>query len=224
MIKKKCKAYEIIRNDIAKLAVIQEATDYSPSRLVNFYIHNQLIKKDREEMALISAESSYKYFCKQLKTYKKSAALNSSHTTMLELVKSQYLAESYFGKDYEILAEFYRDQENRLKDFVRDAYKDVFPITSDMTPSEVAVRNQKLGKISVKTYIGDVTNYWYFNQAPGFMMKNVQGALGHIDLFILRLLMDQSLHLEFKKLALNQKLEEKFQSKPQTKKSKALKI
>lgn len=82
-----------------------------------------------------------------------------------------------------------------------------------MSPKEIALRNQKLGKISVKHWIGDITNYEYFSQAPGFMMTNVQQALQYIDLYIINILNEKQLDFELMKLSTNQRLEIKFPPK-----------
>ncbi|VWD46183.1 hypothetical protein BLA18110_07265 [Burkholderia lata] len=104
----------------------------------------------------------------------------------------------------------YYAQEEPLKNFVREGFIAINPINSEMSPKEIAIRNQKLGKISVNHWIGDITNYDYFNQAPGFMMKNVQQALQYIDLYILNILNEKQLDHEIMKLSTNQKLEAKF--------------
>ena len=111
-----------------------------------------------------------------------------------------------------------------MKDFVREAFIAINPITADMSPQERAVRNQRLGKISVKHWIGDITNYDYFSQAPEFMMKNVQQALQYIDLYIMNLLNEKQLDSELSNLSANQRLEKKLVPKASAAKTKLLKI
>lgn len=118
----------------------------------------------------------------------------------------------------------YQFQEGPLKYFVREAFIAINPITAGMSSKEVAVRNQRLGKISVKHWIGDIINYDYFSQAPGFMMKNVQQALQYIDLYILNLLNEKQLDSELTNLSVNQKLEEKLTPKANTVRAKPIKI
>lgn len=129
---------------------------------------------------------------------------------MQEHFKFNYLTKDYFGENYYFLAGNYYAQEQLLKDFVREGFIAVHPITPAMSPKEVAVRNQKLGKISVKHWIGDITNYDYFSQAPGFMMQNVQQALQYIDLYIINILSEKQLDHELMKLSTNQRLEAKL--------------
>ncbi|WP_322038035.1 hypothetical protein [Burkholderia cenocepacia] len=70
----------------------------------------------------------------------------------------------------------------------------------------------------MKNWIGDITNYDYFSQAPEFMMKNVQQALQYIDLYLLNILNEEQLEQEFMKLSTNQRLELKLQPKQEAKK------
>ena len=113
----------------------------------------------------------------------------------------------------------YQFQEVPLKNFVREAFIAMNPITAGMSAKQIAVRNQRLGKISVKHWIGDITNYDYFSQAPGFMMKNVEQSLQYIDLYILNVLNEKQLDHELMKLSANQRLEVKLTPKeaPKTK-------
>ena len=86
------------------------------------------------------------------------------------------------------------------------------------------MRNQRLGKISVKHWIGDITNYDYFSQAPKFMMTNVQQALQQIDLYIMNLLNEKQLDSELNNLSVNQRLEAKLVPKVNATRAKPLKI
>ena len=142
---------------------------------------------------------------------------------MQEQFKSNSLTKEYFGENYQFLADNYYALEQPLKDFVKEAFIATYPITPDMSPKEIAVRNQKLGKISVKHWIGDITNYDYFSQAPGLMMHNVQQTLQYIDLYIINILNEKELDYELMKLSTSQRLEAKLVPKEQTK-TKVMKI
>ena len=156
--------------------------------------------------------------------YLKKNADSPTFQLMLEHFKTNYLTKEYFGEDYQSLVNTYQFQEGPLKQFVREAFIAINPITADMSPQERAMRNQRVGKISVKHWIGDITNYDYFSQAPGFMMSNVQQALQYIDLYIMNLLNEKQLDHELSNLSVNQRLEEKLISKAPTTKVKPLKI
>ncbi len=218
MIKKKNNSYTLIRKNISKLAIIHQTTEISPNRLVALFL-----KSFSDEEILISKKTkdeywdwkhdentAYKYFKKELAVYLKGSQNDPSFLTMQEHFKSNYLTKDYFGENYYFLAGNYYAQEQLLKDFVREGFIAVHPITPAMSPKEVAVRNQKLGKISVKHWIGDITNYDYFSQAPGFMMQNVQQALQYIDLYIINILSEKQLDHELMKLSTNQRLEAKL--------------
>lgn len=177
-----------------------------------------------QENSPLNHTSAYKYFNKVLNERKSMLKESDSYRVTLEIVKGRYLSADYFGTSYEELANTYRQKEDWLKTFVKEAYKATHPITPDMTPSEVARRNQLLGKISVSGYIGDVVRYNYFKDAPGFMIENVERSLSAIDLFIARLLHDKGLDQLCAKLASNHVLHAKLPPKTHTIKSKIQKI
>ncbi|API74100.1 hypothetical protein AC251_05730 [Ralstonia pseudosolanacearum] len=226
MIKKKNNTYKLIKANISKLVVIQQTTEISPGRLISIFLKNlsaadlllQKKTKDGYWDWKLADNTAYKYFKKELSSYLKKNLEDASFRTMKEYFKANYLTKAYFGEDYASLADNYFAQEQTLKNFVREAFISVHPITPEMTPTEVAIRNQKLGKISVKHWIGDITNYDYFSQAPEFMMKNVQQALQYIDLYLLNILNEEQLEQEFMKLSTNQRLELKLQPKQEAKK------
>lgn len=232
MIKKKNNTYKLIKANISKLAIIQQTTEISPSRLISIFLKNfstddlllQKKTKDGYWDWKLADSTAYKYFKKELASYLKKNLEDASFGIMLEHFKTNYLTKAYFGENYASLAGNYFAQEQTLKNFVREAFIDAHPISPEMTPTEVAIRNQKLGKISVKHWIGDITNYDYFSQAPGFMMKNVEQALQHIDLYIINILNEKQLDHEFMKLSTNQRLEAKLVSKATKAKSKPIKI
>lgn len=232
MIKKKNNSYKLIKKNIAKLAIIHQTTKISPNRLVSIFLRNSLTeeislpKKSRDGYWnwTLADDTAYKYFKKELTSYLKRNADQPSFQTMQEHFKSNYLIKEYFRESYESLAENYYAQEQQLKDFVREGFIAIHPITPDMSPKEVAIRNQKLGKISVNHWIGDIMNYEYFSQAPGFMMKNVQDALQYIDLYIINILNEKQLDHELMKLSTSQRLENKLPTKDSLIKSKPLKI
>lgn len=231
MIKKKNNTYKLIKENISKLVIIQQTTEISPSRLISIFIKNlsaddlllQKKTKDGYWDWKLADSTAYKYFKKELASYLKTNLEDASFRLMKEHFKANYLSQAYFGENYASLAGTYFAQEQTLKNFVREAFIDVYPITPEMTPTEVAIRNQKLGKISVKHWIGDITNYDYFNDAPGFMTKNVQQALQYIDMYILNLLNEKQLDHELMKLSTNQRLEAKLAPK-HTQKTKVQKI
>ena len=76
----------------------------------------------------------------------------------------------------------------------------------------------------MKHWIGDITNYDYFSQAPGMMMNNVLFALQYIDLYIMNLLNEKQLEHELSNLSVNQGLEQTLIPKTTTTKVKPLKI
>jgi hypothetical protein len=232
MIRKKNNAYKHIKANIAKLATIQQATEFSPSRLIEAFLKNLSIdeffikKKTKDEHWdwKLADQTAYKYFKKELAAYLKKNSTSSSFHTMQDYLKSNYLTKDYFGMDYGGAVENYFEQATILKDFVREAYISMHPITSDMNPIERAIRNQRLGKISVNHWIGDITNYDYFSQAPGFMMKNVELSLQYVELYIFNLLNEKQLDHDLDKLSSNQRLEAKLTPKTIQVKSKPLKI
>ncbi|MYM40145.1 hypothetical protein [Duganella qianjiadongensis] len=232
MIKKKNNTYRLIKANIGKLVIIQQITEISPSRLISIFLKNiasdnlfiQKKTKDGYWYWKLADNTAYKYFKKELSAYLKSNVDDLSFHIMKEYVKSNYLTKPYFGHNYAYLANIYFAQEQPLKDFVREGFIATNPITPDMTPKEVAIRNQLLGKISVKHWIGDITNYDYFSQAPGFMMKNVEQALQYIDLYIINILNEKQLDHELMKLSTNQRLKTKLMQKTAHADSKPLKI
>ena len=149
---------------------------------------------------------------------------NDSFTVMLEFIKSAYLSKEYFGNNYNELIAQYRNEEARLKKFARKAFIEVHPITPGMSPKEKALRNQRLGKISVEHWIGDIVHYDYFNQAPGFMMEKVICVIDAIELYATNLLNDKQLDIDLMKLITNQRLEIKLQPRTQVPKKKVIKI
>ena len=221
LIKKKNNSYKLIKKNIAKLAIIHKTTKISPNRLVSIFLRNSSLEeillpkktKDGYWDWTLADNTAYKYFKKELTSYLKRNADQLSFQTMQKHFKSNYLTKEYFRENYESLAENYYAQEQTLKDFVREGFIAIHPITPDMSPKEVAIRNQKLGKISVNHWIGDITNYDYFSQAPGFMMKNVQDALQYIDLYIINILNETQLDQEIMKLSTKHRLEAKLAPK-----------
>jgi hypothetical protein len=221
MIKKKNNSYMLIKKNIAKLAIIHQTTEISPNRLATLFLKNfsvddffiKKITKDNYWNWKLADDTAYKYFKKELSVYLKENQNDPSFLFMQEHFKSNYLTKKYFGESYKFLADNYYALEQPLKDFVKEAFIATYPITPAMSPKEIALRNQKLGKISVKHWIGDITNYEYFSQAPGFMMTNVQQALQYIDLYIINILNEKQLDFELMKLSTNQRLEVKFPPK-----------
>jgi hypothetical protein len=221
LIKKKNNSYSLIKKNIAKLAIIHQTTDISPNRLVALFLKSfseedlLLPKKTKDGFWewKLADHTAYKYFKKELTGYMKRNQNDQGFLMMLEHFESNYLAKEYFGENYQFLADNYYALEQPLKDFVKETFIATYPITPAMSPKEIAVRNQKLGKISVKHWIGDITNYEYFSQAPGFMMQNVQQALQYIDLYIMNILSERDLDFDLMKLSTNQKLEVKLAPK-----------
>lgn len=232
MIKKKNNTYRLIKANIAKLVIIQQTTEISPSRLISIFLQNlaadDLLLQKKTKNGYwdwkLADSTAYKYFKKEFTAYLKNNADDPSFITLKDYFKSDYLTKAYFGENYASLANNYFAQEQPLKDFVRDGFIATNPITPGMTPKEVAIRNQRLGKISVKHWIGDITNYDYFNQAPGFMMKNVEQSLQYVDLYILNILNEKQLDHDLMKLSTNHRLEGKLIQKAIHVKSKPLKI
>lgn len=232
MINKKNNAYRLIKANTPKLALIHHATDFSPNRLASLFLKNtsqddlviQKKSKDGFWDWKLADDTAYKYLLKEISAYLKKNAETPTFQVMLEHFNTNYLTKEYFGQDYQSLVNTYRFQEGPLKDFVREAFIVMNPITAGMSPKEVAVRNQRLGKISVKHWIGDITNYDYFSQAPEFMMKNIQQALQYIDLYIMNLLNEKQLDSELSNLSANQRLEKKLVPKASAAKTKPLKI
>ncbi len=232
MIKKKNNAYRLIKANTPKLALIHHATEFSPNRLASLFLKNtsqdELVIQKKSKDGVwdwkLADDTAYKYLNKDIAAYLKKNADSPTFQLMLEHFNKNYLTKTYFGEDYQSLVNTYQFQEGPLKDFVREAFIAINPITAGMSPKELAVRNQRLGKISVKHWIGDITNYDYFRQAPGFMMKNVQQALQHIDLYIMNLLNETQLDSELRNLSVNQRLEKKLIPKAPIAKVKPLKI
>lgn len=232
MIKKKNNAYSLIKANTPKLALIHHATGFSPNRLASLFLkvtaqEDLVIQKKTKDGFWdwkLADDTAYKYLKKEITAYLKKNFDNQKFQIMLENFNRNYLTKAYFGEDYQSLVNTYQFQEVPLKNFVREAFIAVNPITAGMSPKERAVRNQRLGKISVKHWIGDITNYDYFSQAPGFMMSNVQQALQYIDLYIMNLLHEKQLDSELSNLSVNQRLEQKLIPKEPATKIKKLKI
>lgn len=232
MIKKKSNAYKHIKSNISKLTIIQQATGISPELLATVFLRTitddslRLKKKTKEGYWQwdLSDKSPYKYLQKESAKYLKRAEADQSFQSMLEFFKTFYLSKDYFGCDYKEVELVYRAQELGLKNFVREAFIGKHPLTPEMTPAERAIRNQRLGKISVNHWIGDIVHYDYFNQAPGFMMDNVKTAISRVELYVMNLLHEKELDHDLMKLSTNQKLQAKLQPKQQSVKSKIHKI
>lgn len=213
MIKKKNNSYTLIKKNIAKLALIHKTTDISPNRLAALFLKSLseedllLPKKTKDGYWdwKLADNTAYKYFKKEMAVYLKRNQNDPRFIIMQEQFKSNYLTKEYFGENYQFLADNYYALEQPLKDFVKEAFIATYPITPAMSPKEIAVRNQKLGKISVKHWIGDITNYDYFSQAPGLMMHNVQQTLQYIDLYIINILNEKELDYELMKLSTSQR-------------------
>lgn len=230
MIKKKNNSYMLIKKNIAKLAIIHQTTDISPNRLVSLFLkslseEDLLPKKTKDGFWdwKLADNTAYKYFKKELAGYMKKNQNDQGFLMMLEHFESNYLTKEYFGENYQFLADNYYALEQPLKDFVKETFIATYPITPAMSPKDVAVRNQRLGKISVNHWIGDITNYDYFSQAPGLMMHNVQQTLQYIDLYIINILNEKQLDHELMKFSTNQRLEVKLAPK-QIQKTKVVKI
>ncbi|PKV47906.1 hypothetical protein CLU92_5380 [Janthinobacterium sp. 61] len=232
MIKKKNNTYKHIKDNITKLTLIQQATSISPETLTAIFLstveeENLHIRKKTQEGYWnwdLADKTAYKYFGRQSAKYRKEMQSNDSFTVMLEFIKSASLSKGYFGHNYNELIAHYRNEEAKLKKFSRKAFIEAHPITPSMSPKEKALRNQRLGKISVEHWIGDIVHYDYFNQAPGFMMEKVKAAIDAIKLYVTNLLNDKQLDIDLMKLTTNQRLEIKLQPKPQVAKKKVIKI
>ena len=205
MIKRKSEAYFLIKKHIVKLAAIQEATGYSPFRLVNIFLRNHPISA-----VDANSDTAYKYFLKHLRRYKAQFKDSSSHDVLVNHIKKEYLEAKHLGENFSEAATKYLKVEDGIKSFLRDAYKCVYPITSEMSPSEIGARNQRLGKLSTKTWIGDIFNYQFINDAPRNMIVELQQYMKYLDSFILIFFMNGDLDDEANKIALNHKLESKL--------------
>lgn len=235
MINKKNNSYELIKKNIVKLTIIQQATGISPTNLINIFLRthqdSDLKMKGRTEGVYSEeywnfekvSKNSYKYFKNESRQYLDKARGTSTFEVMLNHIKNTYLIRDYFGMEYEELELTYKSQESFLKNFAREAFIAVYPIMPDMTPKERAIRNQKLGKISVNHWIGDIVNYAYFDQAPGFMMENVKTAINRIEFYVLNVLHEKELDQDLEKMATNQNLQAKLIPK-ETTKQKIIKI
>jgi hypothetical protein len=232
MIKKKNNTYKMLKKNTAKLAVIHYVTEYSPNRLAAVFLRNlsedELVIEQMTEDGYwewkLADHTAYKYFQRQVSSYLKKYANDPSFQTMVEHLESVFLARKYFGPNYQDLAYSYFLRVQSIKDFARADFIAKNPITPEMSRKELAIRNQLLGKISVRHWIGDITNYEYFSQAPTFMRKDVQGSLQHIDLYIIHLFNDKQLDKELFKLSANQELQTKLAPKSSQAKSKLIKI
>ena len=232
MIKKKSNAYKHIKSNISKLTIIQQATGISPALLATIFLRTitddslRLKKKTKEGYWQwdLSDKSPYKYLQRESAKYLKRAEADQSFQSMLEFFKENYLTKDYFGCDYKEVELVYRAQELGLKNFVREVFIATYPLTPEMTPAERAIRNQRLGKISVNHWIGDIVHYDYFSQAPEFMMDNVRTAISRVELYVMNLLHEKELDHDLMKLSTNQKLQAKLQPKQQSVKSKIHKI
>jgi hypothetical protein len=232
MIKKKNNSYRLIKENIAKLTLIQKATGISALNLTAIFLRNssdkdlRLMKKTKDGYWQwdLSDKTPYKYFKRESVEYLRKTDSTKGFKVILEVIENSYLTKSYFGYKYDELLLSYLSQEKVLKNFVREAFIAVFPITPEMSPKEKAVRNQRLGKISASHWIGDIVHCDYFSRAPGFMMDNVKNSINIIELYVANLLNDKDLDHDLDKVRTNQNLQAKLQSKPQEVKKKIFKI
>lgn len=224
MIEKKSNAYKQIKDNVAKLTIIQQATEFSPQKLVHIHLVYCTDLLEIMDVEKFNTKSFYKYFIKESGKYLKKNKASKAYQTILESVKDNYLTKQYFGTDYIEIIKDYEEQETPLKEFVLNGYKTIFPITPEMSKADVSRRNQKLGKVSVKHWIGDIVNYEYFHQAPNFMQTNVKNSIQMAEIFLHNLVSDKDLDLEIMKLSTNQRLEEKLPEKSTQIKSKPVKI
>lgn len=233
MIRKTSNTYKQIKLNIGMLTLIQQATGISPNRLASIFVKNIpeqdlfIKKKTKDEYwttDLLSNESAYKYFKRASKAYLNKVESNPNYETLMKFFKDTYLTKSYFGQDFYELRNTYLAEEASVKNFVREAFIKVFPITPEMTPKERAIRNQKLGKISNQHWIGDITNYGYLQSAPNFMIERVQHAIAMIELYIANLLNEKDIGLLAMNMLSNQNLTEKLVPKEAQSKTKVLKI
>lgn len=233
MIRKTSNAYKLIRQNIGKLTLIQQATGISPSRLVTLFLknipdHDLFIKKKTKDeywtTEPLSPVSAYKYYKRASDSYLKKIEINPNYSDLMQFFKDTYLTKNYFGQDFHELRNTYYSEEASVKKFVRDAFIQVFPLTPDMTPKQRAIRNQKLGKISTQHWIGDITNYEYFQQAPGFMMKRAEEAIRMIEFYVAHLLNENDIGPLAMKILSNQNLAEKLTPKEYQVSTKVIKI
>jgi hypothetical protein len=224
MIKKETNAYKQIKDNIKKLTIIQQATEFSPQRLVHIHLAYCTDLMEIIDVEKLNTKSFYKYFAKESVKYLRDSQSSKAYQTILESIKANYLTKKYFGADYFQILNDYTKEVDKLKDFALNACRSAFPLTSDMSKSEAARRNQKLGKISVKHWIGDIGNYEYFHQAPNFLQVNVNNEIQMAEIFIHNLISDKNLDLEIMKLSSNLYLEEKLAPKSMQIKSKLVKI
>ncbi|PUE62879.1 hypothetical protein B9Z45_02100 [Limnohabitans sp. 2KL-17] len=224
MIKRESNAYKQIKGNIAKLTIIQQATEFSPQKLVHLHLVYCTDLLEIMDVGKLSTKSFYKYFIKESCKYLKENQASKAYQTIFESVKEHYLTKKYFGSDYYEIIKEYKEAESTLRDFVLDGYKALFPITPEMTKAEVARRNQRMGKISVRNWIGDIGNYQFFHQAPNFMQVNVNNEIQMAEIFLHNLMDDKSLDLEIMKLSSNLYLEEKLAPKSIQIKTKLVKI
>lgn len=224
MIKKESNAYKQIKDNIAKLTIIQQATEFSPQKLVHIHLVYCTDLLEIMDVEKLSTKSFYKYFIKESFKYLKENQSSKAYQTILESVKESYLTKKYFGADYYEIIEEYKEAESKLREFVLEGYKAIFPITPEMTKADVARRNQRMGKISVRNWIGDIGNYQFFRQAPNLMQVNVNNEIQMAEIFLHNLMGDKDLDLEIMKLSSNLYLEEKLTPKSIQIKSKLVKI
>lgn len=222
MIRKNTNAYRLIKNNIGVLTLIHQATGISPSRLVIIYLKNLppqelfIKKKTKDEYwstDLISEKSAYKYFRHASQSFLDEFEENPNYTTLREVFKNTYLKKCYFGQDFHELLNVYLWHEKAVKNFVKEAFVQAYPLTPNMSPREKAIRNQKLGKISVNHWIGDIVHYDYFSQAPNFMMVGMNNAIKMIELYVANILNESQLTHELMKLKINQRLEARLKPK-----------
>lgn len=224
MIKKETNAYKQIKDNIAKLTIIQQATEFSPRKLVHIHLVYCTDLLEIMDVEKLSTKSFYKYFIKESCKYLKENQTSKAYKTILDSVKESYLTKKYFGADYYEIIKEYKEAESKLREFVLEGYKAIFPITPEMTKADVARRNQRMGKISVRNWIGDIGNYQFFRQAPNFMQVNVNNEIQMAEIFLHNLMDDKGLDLEIMKLSSNLYLEEKLAPKSIQIKSKLVKI
>lgn len=222
MIKKNSDTYQLIKDNIIKLAIIQEETNYSYTRILAIFLHENLKSLSDEKIIEISRKSGYKYFMKYLKSYKNKPLAN--HSLLIDKFREIFMKDDSYGSVFRSLVDFYRQKESELDKYVLNQLREDFPASSCSTPSEFAARNQMLGKISVHKRVGDVIYYSYFEKAPAFMINKIHSTLNIMDVKIRLFLTNSDFDTIISKASFNESLSQKLSSNVKTIKPKVIKI
>lgn len=223
MIEKKNDAYWQIQDNIAKLTLVQEATGISPYYLVMAFTKYVVAGKAAGQITATristysqsstkTGSSAYKYFLTQSAVYKAKHAEGEAYGVILEELKAKFLTKPYYGVTFKTHSSVYSTFEKAIKEIARKSFLKKNPITPEMSQAEVAARNQRLGKMSARMWIGDILNYDFLNDVHEGLVRELKAKLNRVGVCLVHLLSNPELQEAIEKMKLYEKLEGRLQT------------